>query len=112
MSFVDTVKERVGHLRINADLNDEDYGHQKLVDLAGLYAPIRGQGIGTEFMQILCDQADKDQIGLEVYAGIAADNCDPERLIGFYSRFGFVLQNPHTWSESGIDRPYLIRLPR
>lgn len=116
-AFTAKALRQINSLPVDVDFSTEEYMEIGLVDVAGFNVradtgdeePPTGQGYGTQAMKSIVHNADVFGIDLEVYAGVTQDGCDPVRLIGFYSRFGFVLQNPDTWRDEGWSRPHLIR---
>jgi GNAT superfamily N-acetyltransferase len=74
-----------------------------VIDIGLIKVPKRGKGLGTEAMQELTEYADRTgkPIRLVPDPNIAR-NIDPERLVSFYERLGFVKQEPQVGqAESG-----------
>ena len=74
-----------------------------VIDIGLIKVPKRGKGLGTEAMQELTEYADRTGKPIRLIPDPnIAKNVDPERLISFYERLGFVKQEPVTsQAESG-----------
>lgn len=73
-----------------AQISQDDCDDNALVlDMVWVDEAERGQGIGTQLVELAIEYAEEEGKTLGLYAEPQDDSTDQERLIAWYRRFGF-----------------------
>ena len=92
-SLLDDIVKKAQDKKIDLQVAETD----SLIDVGLIKVPKRGKGLGTETMQELTEYADRTGKPIRLIPDPnIAKNVDPERLVSFYERLGFVKQEPVT----------------
>lgn len=68
---------------------------------------LRGEGIGTKIMEMVCHYSDEVNKPLFLTPSTSYGATSTDRLVRFYKRFGFKRNKEH-----GLSMHYLIRYPK
>ena len=70
----------------------------------------QGNGRGTALMELICEWADKNKVTLTLTPSTSFGATSTTRLIGFYKRFGFVLNKGR--NSNFATRQAMYRIPK
>ena len=70
----------------------------------------KGSGKGTDLMELICEWADKNKVTLTLTPSTSFGATSTTRLIGFYKKFGFILNKGR--NSNFATRQAMYRIPK
>ncbi len=105
--LIGVVKEGFINFPIDEDISLEVWEDNDKLELSSIVIPkhLRGQGKGTEVMNMICDYADERNKPIYLTPDLNFGATSIDRLKRFYKRFGFTKNKDYEVSHSMVRYP-------